>query len=311
MYVPFLTKRRGGGASAGGGRSSGSSSGGQERLLVVILQREKRFFVEWREGRLIFKQREERIRVVVSGKSRSASTSSFGGGKPFMIPSGQLFAGRSAGGGTRGQVFGTRAYGSGYPGVYSRGVGGRGFPFYFWPLAWGTSAGLGFGAGAAYMHTDEYGEPTNSSRPGGVMASLPFTSNSSSSTFHLVADNTTLSSLLAPITTNCSSFLASPSANTTLSPFNSSALFPEQVVQYFRASSVALTLDGYNNSAVFAAENSTSDTALPAGTDLALLACLNATIGQAVPLVSGAESQARMGMLWVVVLVAVVRVFGL
>ncbi len=42
-----------------------------------------------------------------------------------------------------------RTYGSGYPGYYGRGVGGLGFPFYFWPLAFGTVGG------AAYLYNDE------------------------------------------------------------------------------------------------------------------------------------------------------------
>lgn len=42
-----------------------------------------------------------------SGKSTATSYGS-GGGKPLIIPSGQLFAGRSAGGASRSQVYGTR-----------------------------------------------------------------------------------------------------------------------------------------------------------------------------------------------------------
>ena len=44
-----------------------------------------------------------------------------------------------------------RVYGSGYPGTTSRGVGGLGFPFYFWPVVWGGAA-VG---GAAYLHNSE------------------------------------------------------------------------------------------------------------------------------------------------------------
>lgn len=44
------------------------------------------------------------------------------------------------------------AYGSGYPGTASRGVAGRGLPFYFWPVAWGGVAGVG---GGAYLHNNE------------------------------------------------------------------------------------------------------------------------------------------------------------
>ena len=43
----------------------------------------------------------------------------------------------------------TRIYGSGYPGVEGRGVAGRGFPFYFWPLSFGTDGPI------AYLYNDE------------------------------------------------------------------------------------------------------------------------------------------------------------
>ena len=48
-----------------------------------------------------------------------------------------------------------RQYGSGYPGIAGRGVAGRGFPFLFWPLAWGGVAGVGT---AAYLHNTEVGD---------------------------------------------------------------------------------------------------------------------------------------------------------
>ncbi|KAF7311688.1 hypothetical protein MIND_00178600 [Mycena indigotica] len=238
----------------------------------------------------------------------SASTSSSGGGKQVVIPSGQLFAGRSAGGGTRAEVFGTKEYGSGYPGIASRGVEGRGFPFFFWPLSWGT--GGGYGADAAYMHTNEYGDPTNSSRPGGPIGYHAFQSTTANATaFHLIADGATVSALTPSIAAQCSVNLHTTSTTEPPTPFNASALFPEQVVQYYRASSVALTLDGYNNSAVFAAENTTADTSLPGGTDMALLDCLNATIGKGVPLVNGGvnigpEATLVLSWLWLVAIVA-------
>jgi hypothetical protein len=46
-----------------------------------------------------------------------------------------------------------RTYGSGYPGEAGHGVAGRGFPFVFWPLAWGGAVGLG--AAGAYLDSDE------------------------------------------------------------------------------------------------------------------------------------------------------------
>lgn len=47
--------------------------------------------------------------------SRSMNYFSGGGGKRFTIPSGNAFAGRQMGGGTRNQVLGTPRYASGYP----------------------------------------------------------------------------------------------------------------------------------------------------------------------------------------------------
>lgn len=46
----------------------------------------------------------------------------------------------------------SRQYGSGYPGVASRGVAGLGFPFFFWPVVFGTGTLVGTGA---YLHAQE------------------------------------------------------------------------------------------------------------------------------------------------------------
>lgn len=95
--------------------------------------------------------------------------------------------------------------------------------------------------------------------------------------------------------TSCSSYLSSVVPPQS-SPLNSSAPDapqPEQSVQYYRASSVVLTLDGYNNTAVYADED-TADLPLPGvvvdlnTNDGKLLGCLNQTIGTAVPLIDGA-----------------------
>ncbi|KAJ7513078.1 hypothetical protein B0H11DRAFT_17357 [Mycena galericulata] len=229
------------------------------------------------------------------GTTRTITSYNNGGGKTITIPSGNLFAGRTEGGATRGQIWGNRGVGSGYPGYYSRGVSDRGFPFYFWPMVWATDEEDD--SDSSYMYTNEYGQPDNTTRPGGPQAIAVFQSNSTGTTFRVVSDNSTVAALMSDISANCSSWLIPSSITnftTTLpTPFNVSAApaEPEQVVQYYRASSVALTLDGYNNSAVYAPENSTTDTPLPAGIDTNLLECLNATIGLAVPLVGGAPGR--------------------
>jgi hypothetical protein len=126
------------------------------------------------------------------------------------------------------------------------------------------------------------------------MAEATFVSNSTGTTFHLLSDNSTVASLISSVDANCSSHLTS-SSSTSPSPFNASdpgSPQPQQAVQYYRSSSVVLTLDGYNNSATFSSSpNTTADSPLPSGIDTTLLDCLNSTIGQAAPLIDGASSQ--------------------
>ncbi|KAI0676215.1 hypothetical protein C8Q78DRAFT_1141427 [Trametes maxima] len=200
--------------------------------------------------------------------------------KVITIPAGQPFAGRSSGGATRGQIYGTRTYGSGYPGYLGLGVAGLAFPFVFWPLVWGDN----YGYGPPYLNAShEYGQPNNSSRPGGPLVQAGFTSNTTNTTFHVVSDNSTVTALIASIKTNCT--LASNSSNTPLS-FSGSASNPkpEQAVQYYRASSVVLTLDGYNDTSALTNDSNAPPIPLPSNIDTSLLNCLNDTIGAAVPL---------------------------
>lgn len=70
---------------------------------------------------------------------------------------------------------------------------------------------------------------------------------------------------------------------------------PEQIIQYYRASTFALSLDGYNNTASLPANmpanNDTApwplsqDSPLPAGLNSTFLVCVNTTIGASVPLI--------------------------
>ncbi|KAJ7583860.1 hypothetical protein C8J56DRAFT_748768, partial [Mycena floridula] len=280
MFVPFLTKRvesklsrRKGGGGGGGGGGHGSSAahaeGGESSSGPGA-------------GR--------GSSIGTSAGGKSATPFSNGGGKVTTIPSGSLFAGREAGGGTRAQVYGNSMYGSGYPGVGGRGVVGRSFPFYYWPLAWGGGAGAG---GGAYLHDSEYGRYDNTSRPGGVMTYAIFPSNTGTTTFRLVADTTTVSDLIHDITSACSSSLNKSTTSTSPIAFNDTDISspkPESAIEYYRASSVALTLDGYNNTGALGDEG-TPDTPLPSNIDMTLLNCVNSTIGTAVPLVDGAGAR--------------------
>ncbi|KAJ7182111.1 hypothetical protein C8R46DRAFT_811721, partial [Mycena filopes] len=290
MFVPFLSTRQvssrlarrrggGGGGGKGGGGSSGAKGGSSGKGTSSTSSTGKAGSIGGTSP--------------ISGlTSKSASPTSSGGGKAVVIPAGTTFAGRMQGGGTRGQIWGTRAYGSGYPTSAGNSVVGRPFPFYFWPLAWGT--GAGYGSSTAYLHGDEYGHPNNASRPGGPMMFATFQSNATTGgTFRLVADNNTVTTLTPIIAGNCSSHLVSSPTSTPTAFDNSGSgsAAPEEVVQYYRASSIALTLDGYNNSAVFAPnDTSVSDTPLPTNIDFTLLDCLNQTIGNSAPLIDGARA---------------------
>ena len=141
------------------------------------------------------------------------------------------------------------------------------------------------------------------------MTQANFISNSTNTTFHLLADNSTVTSLISSIDANCSSSLSSSSSSSS-SPYNDSnpaSPQPESAIQYYRASSVVLTLDGYNNTATDSSNPDTTDTPLPTNIDTTLLNCLNSTIGQAVPLIDGALSislsrhgMGVLGLFWVV-----------
>ncbi|KAF9814144.1 hypothetical protein IEO21_05282 [Rhodonia placenta] len=265
----------GSGSSSGGkGGSSGSSSSGKSQSIPLSGS---------------------------TGGKKTATTYGSGGGRAVTIPAGQPFAGRTSGGGTRGQVYGTSTYGSGYPGLAAGSVLGRGFPFIFWPVVWGGGLGLG----GAYLHDHEYGSPTNASRPGGALTQATFTSNSTNSTFWVVADNATVSALITTIYDNCTLGSNSSTAPTPFSG-NASQAQPEQVIQYYRASSVALALDGYNDTAKLTNPNAT-DVPLPSWMDTQLEGCLNATIAASVPLVSAADMRWQppvgiIGLVWLIVL---------
>lgn len=97
------------------------------------------------------------------------------------------------------------------------------------------------------------------------------------------------------INSNCDRFIksdGSASTGTSQKPVamtnSSTQPQPESVVQYYRASSIALSLDGYNNTAALSDKVNDTDapaTPLPSNYDGYLLECLNTTIGSAAPLV--------------------------
>ncbi|KAJ3569789.1 hypothetical protein NP233_g4815 [Leucocoprinus birnbaumii] len=180
-----------------------------------------------------------------------------------------------------------RAYGSGYPGSSAVGVAGLGFPFFYWPVIFGSTAIIGTGS---YLHTHgEYGDVNNSSRPGGALLTATFPSNTNgNTTFRIMADNSTVTSLTADILSSCGSSISNSTSHTS-TPYNETGPpIPAQAIQYYRASSIVLSLDSYNNTAVYSNDTNAPPSPLPNNIDTTLLRCLNSTIGNSAPLVDGA-----------------------
>ncbi|KAG6827230.1 hypothetical protein H0H92_012712 [Tricholoma furcatifolium] len=266
MITPVITRRspKGGGGSGSSGKSSSLSKSSSSSSSSKS--------------------------IGISGTKLTASTSSKGGGKATTIPKGQTFAGRTIGGGTREEIYGTRSYGSGYPNIDpTTPLTDRDFPFGFEPLVFYLAILAGDSTQYA-LAISEYGYPWDTTRFGGPLGLATFYSYSIPGMYyHFYADNSTVSAVLPSITANCSSYLnttqsTSAASAIALIPTNASASStpdPGSVVQYFRSSSAALLLTSYNNTAAY---TNGTDTPLPDGIDTQLLSCLNATIASAIPI---------------------------
>lgn len=136
----------------------------------------------------------------------------------------------------------------------------------------------------------QYGNPTNDSRPGGALTEVPFTSATGNTTLRLIADNSTTFALAELVGVNCSSLLSmNQSINVVYDASNNSAV-PEQAIQYYRASTIVLTLDGYNDTDALQA-NSSTDVPIPDWVNQTMLQCVNETIGAATPLIDAGISK--------------------
>ncbi|KAG8696199.1 hypothetical protein FRC11_000906, partial [Ceratobasidium sp. 423] len=202
------------------------------------------------------------------------------------------------------RIYGDSYYGSGYPyGSYgSTWVGGRPFPFYYWPVYIGPYE---------YYGASEYGPANSTDRPGGPMYTAKiFTTDPKFNTldvYRILGDRDSVNVVLSALRDECSVESGAvlgydPSA------FNSSCALPhvESIVQYYRASSFALSLDGYINPAAAvtpaALSNDTeqlvsslgSPTPLPASINYVFFDCLNQTVGKSLPLLEPGS-----GDLWI------------
>ena len=110
--------------------------------------------------------------------------------------------------------------------------------------------------------------------------------------YRIVADNSSVISVFQALVSNCS--VTNSSDISPYYPSNNTWPLPEQVVQYYRASSFALSLDSYNNTAALASNAPVTNTSttksvpvspLPNSINNTFLVCLNTTVGASIPLV--------------------------
>ena len=141
---------------------------------------------------------------------------------------------------------------------------------------------------------------SSSQRPGGALvdAIVQPSWNTSSVTYRIAGDNSSVHAVLDALVANCS--IANSSSSVSAYTPGTSWPLPEQVIQYYRASSFMLSLDGYNNTAALASNAPSSnsstpptmaDTPLPSGLNTTLLACINATVAASIPLEETPASQ--------------------
>lgn len=220
----------------------------------------------------------------------------------FILPQDSPFAGRAAGSGIRLYIHDSPRFGSGYqPTAYygnqtnatvtrparsdaawSGGtVKGFGFPYIYWPIWWGASG--------QSQYNDYYGsgEYNVTGRPGGDMSlsvlKIPANYSQTANNFAIFGDSASVVTMRNALVDHCSV------VNETLDNF---PVNPNQVVQYYRGSSFALLLQGYNNSQPLelpanADENTLINTPvapLPDNVTSGYLSCLNYTIGTYLPL---------------------------
>jgi hypothetical protein len=257
-----------------------------------------------------------------------ASSFAYGGGSGETI-NGGIFTGRKSGRGTRNEIYGSARYGSGY-GTYSvveggkmeytpdltLNVSGRDFPHGFPPLAFRNYSGGDEYIGGQFS---DYPGVTPSDLDGFNSVQKLLIAQKDSQVWFIVADGETvdvLSQVLRlPVSQGgCGSSPYGPeivmeatgvaSYSTAVSSDNYTGsylpdgkawafpipVYPWNVLQYYRGSSVALGSYVYNNTYAHDGNNNTDYWAMSqlntTGVDLEYLNCLNTTIAAVVPIVN-------------------------
>lgn len=211
-----------------------------------------------------------------------------GGGERQTLPSdsGAPFAGRTYGGGDRHTIFGTRSYGSGYPyGVSNVStISGRGFPYGVWPISWGS-----------YLGGEEYiGDSIDILRPGGQLSTVQVGTTDSTKwpgvppteVYIMIGDRDSILFMISDLVNWCH---ATPLWPSSFNPLTTT-IKPENVIQYYRSSSFALSYPGYHNSFAVGSQDTQQSfgesTPLPSAIiSSPFLKCINETIGAALPII--------------------------
>ena len=235
--------------------------------------------------------------------SRTVSAWSGGGGAISNLM-GYPFTGRPYGSGDRSTIYGSRAYGSGYPQWNypvsdPTSMAGRGFPYGVWPIPWAGD----------YAGSREYGvERVDILRPGGRMVQVPLKpgtdrwniSSVDEETYWLIGDRDSIISTMASMVDWCHAEPIWPEAfNPAVDAIGVAGnvtgrgvkFHPGNILQYYRASTFALAHPAYNNSYAHPPLNTstlfTYDQSTPLNTVMAYsawLRCINETIADALPI---------------------------
>ncbi|CAG7851178.1 SubName: Full=Uncharacterized protein {ECO:0000313/EMBL:CCA71845.1} [Serendipita indica DSM 11827] len=242
----------------------------------------------------------------------AVSAWSGGGGPRRAIPSNAAsgpFSGREYGGGDRHTIYGTRAYGSGYPygADNANSVAGRPFPYGVWPISWGPSY-LGGGEYFSASSSNNGGDlDLDFLRPGGpvgVVKLAPDTSHwngvDANEVYEMIGDRESLMFMMADLVDWCH---AQPQLIRRFNPSaasNNTQPQPENVLQYYRASSFAIAYSGYNNTFALGSSNPTTSQSFADSSPLpsqiansAFLQCINSTIANALPIADSVDTKEK------------------
>jgi hypothetical protein len=187
-------------------------------------------------------------------------------------------------------MYGTRAYGSGYPyggDGSTTSVAGRPFPFGVWPISWGPN----YIGGGEY-----YGEDLDMIRPGGPVGVVRIGTKNRSrwpnmtddEVCEMIGDKESLAFMITDLINVCA---ITPQWPRKFDPTALNSIKPENVIQYYRASSFALAFSSYNNTFALPSSNPTTtqrfDQSVPLPSlvvDSSFLHCVNDTIKASLPI---------------------------